>query len=71
MTCSRNCLNSETLDSISSSVTSSPSNSIPDSSITSSEAKILAPARTASAIASEGRESISISDPFCCSVIRA
>ena len=30
-----------------------------------------APARTASAIASDGRESISISEPFCCSVIRA
>jgi chorismate mutase len=49
----------------------SPSNSTPDSSITSSATKILAPARTASAIASEGRESISISDPFCWIVIRA
>ena len=41
------------------------SNSIPDSSITSSVAKIFASARTASAIASEGRESTSISWPFC------
>jgi hypothetical protein len=30
-----------------------------------------ASARTASAIASDGRESISISEPFCCTVIDA
>ena len=59
---SRNCLNSVT---ISSSFTSSPSNSIADSSITSSAAKIGASARTASAIASDGRESTSISEPSC------
>ena len=49
---------------ISSSFTSSPSNSIADSSITRSAAKIGASARTASAIASDGRESTSISVPF-------
>ena len=56
---------------ISSSLTSSPSNSIADSSITSSAAKIGASARTATAIASEERESISISEPFCLTVIEA
>ena len=40
-------------------------------SITSSAAKIGASARTASAIASEGRESISISEPSCCTVMLA
>ena len=38
---------------------------------TSLAAKIGASARTASAIASEGRESISISEPFCCTVMLA
>ena len=55
---------------ISSSFTSSPSNSIADSSITRS-AKIGASERTAIAIASDGRESISISEPFCCTVMEA
>ena len=50
---------------------SSPSNSIADSSMTRSAAKIGASARIASAIASDGRESISISPPSCCSVICA
>jgi hypothetical protein len=50
---------------------SSPSNSIADSSITRSAAKIGASERTAIAIASDGRESISISEPFCCTVMLA
>ena len=51
---------------ISSSFTSSCSNSIALSSITASAAKIGAPERTASAIASLGRESISSSAPLIC-----
>ena len=47
------------------------SNSIADSAITSSAAKIGAPERTASASASLGRESISISRPLTDSVIDA
>ena len=50
---------------------SSPSNSIADSSMTVSSAKIGASALTASAIASDGRESISSSEPFCRIVIVA
>ena len=61
MTSSRKRLNSST---ISSSLTSSFSNSIALSSITASAAKIGASERTARAIASLGRESISISLPF-------
>jgi hypothetical protein len=68
VTFSRNCRKSLT---ISSSLTSSPSNSMADSSITRSAAKIGASARTASAMASDGRESISISEPFCWTVIEA
>ena len=59
-TWSRNSLNFSTTSSVSS---TSCSNSIADSAITSSAAKIGAPARTARAIASLGRESISISRP--------
>ena len=50
---------------------SSAWNSIPDSSMTSSVAKICASQRTASAIASDGRESISTSRPSWTIVMRA
>jgi hypothetical protein len=52
-------------------LTSSPSNSIADSSITRSSAKIGASVRTARAIASDGRESISTSEPSWTIVIAA
>ena len=68
VTLSRNSLNFSTTSSVSS---TSCSNSIADSAITSSAAKIGAPERTARASASEGRESISISRPFTESVIEA
>ena len=71
MTFSRNERNFVTSFSSASSLISSPSNSIADSSITSSATKIGASARTASAIASDGRESTSISEPSCCNVICA
>src|SRR5438093_86584 len=58
-------------EAISSSFSSSAASSIADSSITSAAAKIGASARTASAIASEGRESISISEPSCWTVMLA
>ena len=61
VTLSRKSLNFSTTSSVSS---TSCSNSIADSEITSSAAKIGAPVRTASASASEGRESIGISRPF-------
>src|SRR6266511_1069973 len=61
VTSSRKSLNFSTTSSVSS---TSCSNSIEDSSITSSAAKIGAEVRTASARASEGRESISISEPL-------
>ena len=67
-TWSRNSLNLSTTSSVSS---TSCSNSIADSAITSSAAKIGAPERTASASASLGRESISTSRPFTESVIDA
>ena len=67
-TLSRNSLNLSTTSSVSS---TSCSNSIADSSITSSAAKIGAEQRTARASASEGRESISISEPFIEIVIEA
>ena len=54
-------MNLSTTSSVSS---TSCSNSIADSSITSSAAKIGAETRTASARASEGRESISSSEPL-------
>ena len=60
VTWSRNSLNFSTTSSVSS---TSCSNSIAESAITSSAAKIGAPTRTASAIASLGRESISSSRP--------
>ena len=66
LTSSRNLLNSSTSSSWSS---GSPPNSIAESSITWSATKIGALVRTASASASDGRESISISEPFTCSVI--
>ena len=68
MTSSRNSLNLSTTSSVSS---TSCSNSIADSSITSSSAKIGAETRTARARASEGRESISISEPLTETVIEA
>jgi hypothetical protein len=58
---SRKSLNFSTTSSVSS---TSCSNSIADSEITSSAAKIGAPVRTARASASEGRESIGISRPL-------
>ena len=61
VTWSRNSLNLSTTSSVSS---TSCSNSIADSAITSSAAKIGAPERTASASASLGRESISTSRPL-------
>ncbi len=61
-------MNFSTTSSVSS---TSCSNSIEDSSMTSSAAKIGACVRTASAIASEGRESISSSEPFIEIVIEA
>ena len=61
-------MNFSTTSSVSS---TSCSNSIADSAITSSAAKIGAPERTASAIASLGRESISSSRPPATSVIEA
>ena len=67
-TWSRNSLNLSTTSSVSS---TSCSNSIADSAITSSAAKIGAPERTASARASLGRESISTSRPLIDSVIDA
>ena len=68
VTWSRNSLNLSTTSSVSS---TSCSNSIADSAITSSAAKIGAPERTASASASDGRESMSTSRPFTLSVIEA
>ena len=68
VTWSRNSLNLSTTSSVSS---TSCSNSIADSAMTSSAAKIGAPERTASASASLGRESISTSRPFTASVIDA
>ena len=68
VTRSKNSLNLSTTSSVSS---TSCSNSIADSAITSSAAKIGAPERTASASASLGRESISTSRPFTDSVIDA
>ena len=68
VTWSRNSLNLSTTSSVSS---TSCSNSIADSAITSSAAKIGAPERTARASASEGRESMSTSRPFTDSVIDA
>ena len=68
VTRSKNSLNLSTTSSVSS---TSCSNSIADSAITSSAAKIGAPERTARARASEGRESISTSRPFTDSVIDA
>ena len=68
VTRSRNSLNLSTTSSVSS---TSCSNSIADSAITSSAAKIGAPERTASASASDGRESISTSRPFTDNVIDA
>ena len=68
VTLSRKSLNFSTTSSVSS---TSCSNSIADSEITSSAAKIGAPVRTASASASEGRESIGISRPFSWSVTSA
>ena len=61
-------MNLSTTSSVSS---TSCSNSIADSSITSSAAKIGAETRTARARASEGRESISISEPLTETVIEA
>jgi hypothetical protein len=61
-------LNFSTTSSVSS---TSCSNSIADSEMTSSAAKIGAPVRTASARASDGRESISTSRPLSVSVIAA
>ncbi len=68
VTRSRNSLNLSTTSSVSS---TSCSNSIADSAITSSAAKIGAPERTARASASDGRESISTSRPFTDNVIDA
>src|SRR6185437_12772389 len=68
VTLSRKSLNFSTTSSVSS---TSCSNSIADSSITDSAAKIGALVRTARANASDGRESISISRPLSCSVIDA
>ena len=68
VTFSRNSLNFSTTSSVSS---TSCSNSIADSAMTSSAAKIGAPARTASASASLGRESISTSRPLSWRVIEA
>ena len=68
VTLSRKSLNFSTTSSWSS---TSCSNSIADSVITSSAAKIGAPVRTARASASDGRESISTSRPFIASVIAA
>ncbi len=68
VTLSRKSLNFSTTSSVSS---TSCSNSMADSVITSSAAKIGAPVRTARARASEGRESIGISRPFTDSVIDA
>ena len=61
-------MNLSTTSSVSS---TSCSNSIADSAITSSAAKIGAPERTARASASDGRESMSTSRPFTDSVIDA
>ena len=68
VTWSRKSLNFSTTSSVSS---TSCSNSIADSAITSSAAKIGAPARTASASASLGRESISSSRPLTRRLIEA